>query len=244
MSMLNEKQAARVAKALEQPMPEEWDMNKGWRHFFYVFFRGIMKFLYRIEIVNPERLPKEGPVLLCANHVHYFDIPLIHLQLNRWVYWVARESLFRFWVTGHFMPWWGTVPLDVNNPEPSSIKMIMSNLRKGRVIGIFPQGTRCKDPEKLRTRAPKAGAVNFAIRMKAQILPCAVDGEFKLFRKTRLIVGEPYTIELKPKQRLSEEELMTYSIDLMERIFRLMGKEYPLEGKAALTGGRKQDFVS
>lgn len=237
MSMLSEKEQARVEKNLAKELPDEREMKKGGRNVVYHLVHFIMRVLYRIEVVNPENLPAEGPVMLCANHVHYFDIPLIHLQLQRWVYWIARESLFRFRFTSRFMPWWGAIPLDVNNPEARSIKMIMTYLKKGRVLGIFPQGTRCRKPEKLRTVPPKAGAINFAIRHKAWILPCAVDGEFKLFRKTRLIVGRPYKIDLPPKTRLSEEEMMTLAITLMDNIFALMGKEYPLENKEELTGG-------
>lgn len=231
MSMLNEKQAERLAENMQKPLPEEGQMSRGGRKVVEKIVYFIMRLLFRIEVVNPQNLPKEGPVMLCANHVHYFDVPLIHLQLDRWVYWVARESLFRYHFSSHFMPWWGAIPLDVDNPEPKSIKLIMSYLRKDRVLGIFPQGTRCKDPEKLRRTPPKAGAVNFAIRHNAWILPCAVDGEFKLFRKTRLIVGEPYKIDVPRKKRLTHEELMVLAVELMDKIFALMGKEYPLENK-------------
>ncbi len=241
MSMLNEKQEERVAKNLAKPLPEEHEMKKGGRKVIWYVVRFFMKLLFRAEVENPENLPDEGPVMLCSNHVHYFDIPLIHLQLDRWVYWVARESLFRFHFSSHFIPWWGAIPLDVYNPEPKSLRMMMACLKKGRVLGIFPQGTRCNDPEKLRNTPPKTGAISLAMRYNAQILPVAVDGEFKLFRKTKLIVGEPYTIDLPPRTRLSEEEMMTLSIELMEKIFALKGEKYPLRNKAELTGGRLQN---
>lgn len=242
MAMLNEKQAERLEKELAKELPDEHKMNRRGRKFINKAVHFIMRLFFRIELVHPERVPEEGPVMLCANHVHYFDAPLIHVQLDRWVYWVARESLFRSGFSGRFMPWWGAIPLDVNNTEPRSVRMIMNYLKKGRMLGIFPQGTRCAKPEKLETVPPKAGAVNFAARMKAVILPVAVDGEFKLFRKTRCIIGEPYVIELPPRTRLDDQELMTYSIDLMEYIFSLMDKDYPLKNKAELTGGRKADY--
>ncbi len=231
MSMLTPEQDARVKKSYEgRTYPPEYEMKRGMRKVVWVVVRFLMR-LFRVETIGAEHIPAEGPALLCANHRSFLDIPLIHLTINRWTWWVARESLFRFRFTSHFIPWWGGVPLDVKNPSPSSVKLIMQHLRDGKMLGIFPQGTRCGNIEKSKKTPPKSGAISFAIRNDAYIIPAAVDGEFKLFRKTRLIIGEPYKIDTKGKKRLSDRELRIHALDLMDRIFALMDKEYPLENR-------------
>ncbi len=234
MGMLTEKQRERVDKQLAKKLPDEKQMRRGGRAVVYAVVGGLMKFLFRTEIVYPERVPQEGAVLLCSNHTSYFDIPLIHLQLERWTYWVARESLFRSRFTSRFLPWWGAMPIDVNNPDASQIKRILGSLKDKKMIGIFPQGTRCKTPEKLRKTVPRSGAVSFAIRTNATVLPVMVEGGFKLFRKTRIIVGEPFTYDLPKNHKHNQHELQAMTIRLMERIFALAGKEYPLENKEEL----------
>ncbi len=243
MGMLSKEQQALVEREMAKPLPDEKLMKKGGRNVVWNVVYFLMRLLFRIEVEHPERVPAEGPVLLCGNHVSYLDLPLIHLQLNRWTFWVARESLFRSGFAARFLPWWGSMPIDVHNPEASQIKNILASLRKNRLVGIFPQGTRCKDPEKLRNTVPRTGAVSLAIRTGAQIVPVAIDGTFKVFRKTRLIVGEPFRYDLPKNHRHTPEELMTLTIDLMEHIFGMMGKEYPLRNKAVLTDGRKPDHV-
>lgn len=241
MAMLTPEQEARVKRNIERTeYPPEYEMKSGLRKVVWYIVRALMV-LFRIETIGAEKIPQQGPVLLCANHVSYLDIPLIHLTINRWTWWVARESLFKTRFAARFMPWWGAIPLDVNNPSASSIKTIIQYLKEGKMLGIFPQGTRCKSLEKLRNTPPKSGAVSFAIRNDAYIVPVAIDGTFKLFGKTRAIIGDPYKIDVQGKKKLTEEELMTHSIQLMENIFSLMGKEYPLNNKSELTGGRISD---
>lgn len=243
MGMLSEKRREIVEREVAKTLPPENLMYRGGRKAVYIFLRFLMRILFRMEVDYPERLPKEGPVLLCGNHTHYLDLPLIHFQFDRWIYWVARESLFDSAFTSRFFPWWGTMPIDVRHPDASQIKRILGAIKKNQCVGIFPQGTRCQDPEKVRSTVPRTGAVSFAIRTEATIVPIAVDGEFKLFRKVKLRVGEPYKLDIPKKTRITEEELMTLTIDLMENIFSLMGQEYPLQNKSQLTGGRKADYV-
>lgn len=243
MSMLNEEQRQRVEKNMAKPLPEEAKMRSFGRNLICSVAWFLMRILYRIRVVNPEKMPEEGATLFCSNHTHYFDIPLACVQLKRWIYWIARESLFKSRFSAKFLPWWGAIPLDVNNSEPKTIKKIFQYLKEGKCLGIFPQGTRCSTPEKLRNTVPKTGAISFAIKTGATILPVAVDGEFKPFHKVTIILGDPYKIDLPPRTRLSDEELMFYTIDLMDRIFALRGKEYPLKDKSKLTGGRIPDAL-
>ena len=56
-------------------------------HSFYVV-------VYRIKKVNYENLPKEGPIIICANHINYLDALGMVTAIKREVYFVAKEDLF------------------------------------------------------------------------------------------------------------------------------------------------------
>ncbi|TRY16834.1 1-acyl-sn-glycerol-3-phosphate acyltransferase, partial [Geobacillus sp. LEMMJ02] len=66
---------------------------------FYTFARTIVKQvltpLYRIEVSGVEHIPKEGAVIICANHISNLDPPIVGITCPRPVHFMAKEELFR-----------------------------------------------------------------------------------------------------------------------------------------------------
>lgn len=66
----------------------------------YVFCRGLLRLIYAIvfplKIVGEENVPKEGGVLLCANHISLLDPMTIGIKLDRQVKYMAKAELLRF----------------------------------------------------------------------------------------------------------------------------------------------------
>lgn len=71
---------------------------------FYSFARSVVKGvftpLYRIEVIGAENFPKDGGVLLCTNHIHNFDPPVVGITAPRPVHFMAKEELFSVPVLG------------------------------------------------------------------------------------------------------------------------------------------------
>ena len=67
-----------------------------------------------------------------------------------------------------------------------SIKTALTILRTGEIMGIFPEGTRNSD-----STAAKRGAASFALPRGATVIPVAIIGDYKLFRKMKIIYGAP-----------------------------------------------------
>lgn len=67
---------------------------------FYDFAKsvvtGIFKPLYRVEAIGLEHFPKEGGVLLCANHIHNFDPIIVGIMAPRPVHYMAKEEIFQY----------------------------------------------------------------------------------------------------------------------------------------------------
>lgn len=227
-----------------KPAPEkEEGMFSPMRYFVAGLVDTFMRIFYPYECTGLENIPKEGSAILCGNHTSFLDIPYVsftYVYSGRWLYWVARESLLRHPLLAYVFALFGVIPVNTEKVSPSSVIEIFKRLREDKVIGLFPQGTRCKTKEKLENTPPQTGTIEFAMRTNSPIVPFAIDSEFKPFRKAKIIYGEPYYIK-KDKKRLSQEESMAEAILLMERIFKLLGRDYPLKNKAKLTGGILHD---
>lgn len=51
--------------------------------------------VYRIRVIGRENVPKEGPVLLCSNHVTMKDPVILGIAQRRQVFYMAKEELFQ-----------------------------------------------------------------------------------------------------------------------------------------------------
>ena len=243
--MLSEKAKNRVLKNIDKPLLEDdKKMFNFPRRFILRAVRLFINIFYPMEFENLDNLPDDGAAIVAGNHGSNLDAPFLMFAINerkRWGYFVAKESLMRFPLLSNILLKFRVIPVNTSEVEAYSVKAIFNVLKQDKVLAIFPQGTRCKTEEKLAKVAPKTGAISFALRTKTPIIPIAIDSEYKLFKKSRIIFGEPYYIQT-DKKRLSDAEMMAESIILMEKIFALMGKEYPLADKEKLTDGILSDL--
>ncbi|WP_138492975.1 lysophospholipid acyltransferase family protein [Paenibacillus pinistramenti] len=151
----------------------------------------IYKLLFRIEAVGLEHIPQEGGVLLCSNHISNFDPPSVGILLKRKVHFMAKAELFNVPLLGKLIKALGAFPVKRGGVSKESIKISLKLLREGHVMGIFPEGTRHAAAD----AAVKKGAANFALRSGAVVIPVAILGNYKLFRKVRVVYGPPVDLD-------------------------------------------------
>ena len=70
-------------------------------------------------------------------------------------------------------------PCAAARPTPTRSRPPACTSSDGRVLALFPEGTRHRDPEQLRS--PRKGAGRLAIEAQAPIVPCAITGTDRLF---------------------------------------------------------------
>ena len=109
-------------------------------------------------------------------------------------------------------------PVDRDNPGPSTIKIPRKLLKEGKIIGIFPSGTRSTEEVPL-----KRGAVTIAAYGKSPIVPAAYVGpnNFKdllKFQKPKLIFGDPIYL---PEDQPKKEAMDVMMNDLNEKLYTL-----------------------
>ncbi|MBC8078962.1 MAG: 1-acyl-sn-glycerol-3-phosphate acyltransferase [Gorillibacterium sp.] len=160
---------------------------------FYRFTRALLRVLYRLffrlEAKGKENVPDFGPVVLCANHVSYFDPIAVGIPLKRKVHFMAKEELFSNTFLRKLLLLLGAFPVKRGGISKESIRHSIELLRNGNVMGIYPEGT-----TKGENGMGKKGAAMLALRSKAVVIPVAVVGSFKLFKKVHIQYGPPVDI--------------------------------------------------
>ncbi|WP_101772926.1 lysophospholipid acyltransferase family protein [Peptostreptococcus faecalis] len=144
--------------------------------------------IYRIEILGSEKLPNEGKQIIIANHKHNFD-PLLMIMAvkNRRIIPVAKQELFKIPIIKTILVKFEVIPIDRKNPGLSTVKNILKQIKTGRVLGIFPEGTRSEMDSFLPA---KPGVALFAIKSKADIVPMSIISSYKPFSKVKIVIGD------------------------------------------------------
>ena len=175
---------------------------------FPAFFR-----LLGAEHYGEENLPPEGGVIVAANHMSNWDPPFLASFLKRPVGYMAKQELFEIPVFGTVIRWLFAFPVRRGAADRSAVKAAVKELRAGRCVGIFPEGTRSKDGEIHRFGA---GVALLAAMSGAPVVPAAIIGTDKM-KGLRVIYGEP----MRFKGKSDREALDAFSEKIREEIIKM-----------------------
>ena len=165
---------------------------------FYKFvlklFTLYSKTFYKYEVIGAENVPDEGNIILAANHKSALDPIFVSIAIkNREIATIAKKELFNNKLLGKILTKLHVIPIDRDNPGISSIKTILKKIKEGYAIGIFPEGTINKTDD--ITMRFKTGAIRMAYETNSEIVPFAITGKYKIFRKSvKIIYGKPYKV--------------------------------------------------
>ncbi len=175
---------------------------------FYGFAKvvvgGIYRPLFRIRAIGRENVPKEGGVLLCSNHLHYFDPILLGLTLDRRIRFMAKKELFSVPLLGKIITVLGAFPVKRGMSDRQAIRTGLKILKEGHVMGIFPEGTRSKTG---KLGKPLAGAGFFALKTDAAVVPAAIIGNYRPFKRMTVVYGKPIDMGALRARKASAEEV-------------------------------------
>ena len=180
--------------------------------------------------VTGERKPPPGGMILVANHLSLIDPPLLSACVERHVTFMAKAELFDNFLLGRLCRWWGAFPVRRGEPDREAYTHALKVLRDGRLLGLFPEGTRSKGEG---LRRAHVGTAMIAVRSGAPLLPAAITGServagfWDIFGRPRIRVhvGQPFALPEAPKH-LTREALEQLSDYIMTRVAELLPSEY------------------
>jgi 1-acyl-sn-glycerol-3-phosphate acyltransferase len=101
---------------------------------------------------------------------------------------MGKIELFKHWIARFFFKLVKAFPVRRGEGDLAAIRHAFRILRDGKLFGIFPEGTRIKSG-KLRQFEP--GTSMIALKTDSPIVPVFLKGEYKAFRRMKVIIGEP-----------------------------------------------------
>ncbi|ANU13402.1 1-acyl-sn-glycerol-3-phosphate acyltransferase [Planococcus donghaensis MPA1U2] len=185
----------------------------------YAFGKGLVKTvlspLYRFEVIGKENFPKDGGILLCSNHINALDPPVVGMTAPRTVHFMAKEELFNAPILGSILPKVNAFPVKRGMSDREALRTALKILKNGDVVGLFPEGTRSTDGV---LKKGLSGAGFFALRGNADVMPCAIIGPYKAFRKVQVVYGEPILMAPFRERKASAEEVTEVIMASIQKI--------------------------
>jgi 1-acyl-sn-glycerol-3-phosphate acyltransferase len=199
-----------------------------------------LKVVFRPWSRGRRNLPRRGPVILASNHLSFADHFFGPLPLPRKVVFLAKAEYFTKpgfmgLVSKAFFSGTGQIPIDRTGGEASE-EALRSGLRvlaEGKVLGIYPEGTRSRDGRLYRGRT---GVARLALESRAPVVPCAMIGTFEFlpsgsFRpsikiRPGVIFGERLEFSRYYGQEGDRDVLRAVTDEIMQAIQKLSGQEY------------------
>lgn len=145
-----------------------------------------MILLMKSRVFGLARFPARGAVLVVSNHQSYLDPVLATMALPREGHYMARDTLFNNRWFGGLIRFLNAYPVKRGTADMLAIKETMRRLKEGRVVLVFPEGTRSQDG---RVGPMLGGLATVARKCKAPIVPALVDGVYKAWPRDRLLPG-------------------------------------------------------
>lgn len=163
-------------------------MNARLYRFLQLFLGLIYRILLPWRVSGLENVPQTGGCIVSSNHIHARDPFYISVHLPRHVYYMAKAELFRIKPVAWFIRLVGAFPINRGQSDLNAIRTAMRILKEGHALGIFPQGTRSRDNEHTQMAG---GVALIALRAGVPVVPVYIGGPYRLFRRTRIVVGAP-----------------------------------------------------
>lgn len=138
-----------------------------------------------IDVRGAHHVPARGPAVLATNHVGYLDFMFVGYgarEQDRLVRFMAKKEIFDHRVAGPLMRGMKHISVDRFGRADAAVRAASDALRRGEVIGMFPESTISRS---FVPAAGKTGAARMAMSGSAPLIPGAVWGSQRILTKGR-----------------------------------------------------------
>lgn len=199
----------------------------------------LIKGIFRPWSVGADKVPSEGPVILASNHLSFVDSIFLPLAIDRDMVFLAKSEYFtgkgfRGWLSRWFMKGTGMLPIDRSGGKASeaSLNTGLKVLSEGKVLGIYPEGTRSPDGKLYRGRT---GIARMVLEAGVPVIPVAmidtekvmpIGSKWPKIRRVGLIFGDP--LDFSRFAGLEEDRFILRAVtdEIIYELAGLSGQQY------------------
>lgn len=176
LSMLRTAAPAVARRAPAEPFPPLYRVVRG-------ACAPVLRGLFDLRVEGVERLPASGSFILAANHHNYLDGVVLGVAVPRPIAFLVMPRVFRATpLHPSFHRRIGSIPVNLERPDPGAIKRVLRVLDAGRVVCIFPEGPFSQEG---RLVSGQPGAAMIALRAGVPIVPAAIEGTYEALQARR-----------------------------------------------------------
>jgi 1-acyl-sn-glycerol-3-phosphate acyltransferase len=194
------------------------------------------------KIDGTKNLPKDAGFVVACNHGSYFDDLAIYRAVipyaNKYLHMYVNSSYFKFAILRFLFKWGRCIAIDVDKGKPSgankkAFKDAIKYLKKGELLGIFPEGHRSY-PDK-GMREGKTGVARLALAAKVPVVPIGIEGSKKIlpkgsrwlrFKRCNIRIGKPLYFEKYYGKGNNKKALKEVTHKIMKSIAKLAKEKY------------------
>lgn len=201
-------------------------MKKILNKLLFLFIKAIATFLawalFRLKVEGKDNLPKDAPFIVASNHTSFLDPGLIQIAIPARMSWITKKDVYENWYLKPLC--WVSESIPING----AIEKALVALEEGRVLGIFPEGTRSRNG---KLKDADTGIAILALRSGRPVLPIGIKGAFEAFPPGKnffkpypivVKIGKPFSFEKKDKENIEESILNEKKDYVMDRIEELL----------------------
>lgn len=201
----------------------------------------------RIDAPDLHRIPRQGPLIVYANHTGQIEIPLLYSHLQpRLMTGVAKIETWDNWFLHWVFDLWGAIPIRRGEADMEAMRKSLAALEQGYILAIAPEGTRNKTGKLIKAHP---GIITLALRSGAPLLPVVHWGgenflpNLKRLKRTdfHIRVGEPFKLD-PGNERVTREVRQQMVDEMMFRLAKMLPESY--RGAYANLGNATDKYLS
>lgn len=205
----------------------------------YVLIGPWLRVLFRPWVEGLDRVPRSGAAVLASNHLSFSDSLILPLVVPRSIVFLAKSDYFtgkglKGWFSRTFFTAVGQVPVDRSGGRASeaAIRTGERVLNEGKLLGIYPEGTR--SPNGILFRG-KTGVARMVLGAQVPVLPVAMINTFEIqppgtlrpkLLRVGVRIGQPLTFARFKGMEEDRDALRVVTNEIMLRLQELSGQQY------------------
>lgn len=199
-----------------------------------IIFTPLVKILWIKSVEGVNNIPRKGPLIVASNHQSYLDFFCFMAVCKRQIHYLTKKEHFENKIWRFFLTRTGQILVDRESfSKGETYTETVDVLRKGAVLGIFPEGTRSTMG---KLQKAHTGIAKIVLTSKAAVLPVGVKGTYQIWskfdkfpkftKKCEIRIGKPILFSDFSSKDQSQKPLLYITTTIMQKIAELLDQEY------------------